>query len=131
MKARQKNRRKKELLSYDNAVRLIAILLIIAVVRAAITSEASKPDLEQEAEYVLKAITDENMPVSVLSSNEVVEEKVIELHQMGYNNIKSMLGVKNDFCIYFEDISGNVIRIDGVNLGIGSNRILINGEPCK
>ena len=131
MKARQKNRRKKELLSYDNAVRLIAILLIIAVVRAAITSEASKPDLEQEAEYVLKAITDENMPVSVLSSNEVVEEKVIELHQMGYNNIKSMLGVKNDFCIYFEDISGNVIRIDGVNLGIGSNSILINGEPCK
>ena len=131
MKARQKNRRKKELLSYDNAVRLIAILLIIAVVRAAITSEASKPDLEQEAEYVLKAITDENMPVSVLSSNEVVEEKVVKLSQMDYNKVKNLLGVKNDFCIYFEDISGNIIIIDGISPGIGSNRIYVNGKPCN
>jgi len=41
-----------------------------------------------------------------------------------------MLGINKDFCVYLEDITGNLIRIDGISLGVGSNKIRINGEPC-
>ena len=50
---------------------------------------------------------------------------------MDYNEVKDILGIKSDFCIYFEDVTGNLVRIDNTNLGIGSDKIFINGEPCK
>ena len=124
----------KELFSYDNALKLIAILLIVAIARAALTSDKGtasvKADLEQEAIEVLRVLTNKNMPISVLESNELVEERAEYLEQMGYDKIKSMIGIKSDFCIFFEDISGNVIRIDNLKLGIGSNKIYIDGQPC-
>ena len=137
MKIKEKKRKSldKELFSYDNALKLIAILMIVAIARAAFTSDkapaALKADLEQEAIEVLRTLTNKDMPISVLESNELVEEKVVKLGQMDYYKIKNLLGVKNDFCIYFEDATGSVIRIDGINHGIGSNKIYINDKPCK
>jgi hypothetical protein len=61
----------------------------------------------------------------------LVEKEVNKLDQMDYEEVKSMLGIKNDFCIYFEDANENVMKIDDINLGIGSSKIYINGEPCK
>ena len=60
-----------------------------------------------------------------------MEEKVESLEEMNYDEIKSMLGIKSDFCIFFEDITGNLVNINDVKSGIGSQKIHINGEPCK
>ncbi|MEK6949039.1 MAG: hypothetical protein AABX34_02380, partial [Nanoarchaeota archaeon] len=87
--------------------------------------------LEREAEIVLERLTNGYDEMNLLNSNEIVEEKVARLGQMNYNEVKNMLGVMNDFCIYFEDATGEVIRIDGISLGIGSNRIYINRKPCR
>tara|TARA_Y100000310_G_C20696041_1_gene825824 strand:- start:4296 stop:4499 length:204 start_codon:yes stop_codon:yes gene_type:complete len=67
----------------------------------------------------------------LISSNELTVEKVRSLDKMDYNEVKDILGIKSDFCIYFEDVTGNLVRIDNTNLGIGSDKIFINGEPCK
>ncbi|MEK6876085.1 MAG: hypothetical protein AABX63_01630 [Nanoarchaeota archaeon] len=137
MKLKEKKRESggKELFSYDNAIKLIAILIIVAIARAAFTLDkapaAAKADLEQEAIQVLRTLTDKNMPISVLESNELVEEKVEYLERMGYDEIKSMVGIKSDFCIFFEDITGNLAQVNEVKSGIGSNKIYINGRPCK
>lgn len=137
MKIKEKKRKpgSKELFSYDNALKLIAILMIVAIARAAFTSDkgtaAVKADLEQEAIEVLRTLTDKNMPISVLESNELVEEKVEYLERMGYDKIKSMIGIKSDFCIFFEDITGNLAQVNEVKSGIGSNKIYIDGRPCS
>ena len=68
--------------------------------------------------------------VSMSDRVELLEEKVIELDEMDYDEIKNVLGVKNDFCIYFEDVTGDIVKIDDIRLGIGSDKIYINGEPC-
>ena len=49
---------------------------------------------------------------------------------MDYNRVKAIVGVKNDFCIYFEDITGSILKVDGMGTGIGSGKIYINGQPC-
>ena len=134
-KKRNQMIKKKEWLNFDNAAVFIIILLVISVLRAIVSGEAgtagSKVDLAEEAAAVLSKITDERTPISLLKSNELLEEKVEQLEKMDYGEIKSMLGIKSDFCIYFEDISGNAITIDGISPGIGSNRILINGGSCE
>ena len=135
IKKKKKESGSKELFTYDNAIKLIAILLIVAIARAALTSDKGTPsvksDLEQEALEVLRTLTNKNMPLSVLESNELVEEKVEYLERMGYDKIKSMVNIKSDFCIFFEDITGNLAQVNEVKSGIGSNKIYINGRPCK
>ncbi len=137
MKPREKKResRGKELFSYDNAIKLIAILLIVAIARAAFTPDkvpaALKADLEQEAIDILRTVTNKNMPTNVLESNELVAERVESLYMMDYNDVKSLAGIKSEFCIFFEDVTGNIVTINGVKGGIGSSKIHINGKPCE
>ena len=128
----KKETKNKELFTFKNAIILIAIIMLIAVFRASITpTESSKSNLEREAETALNILSDGDKEVSLLVSNVLIEEKVENLNDMGYEEIKSILGIKNDFCIYFEDITGNLVKIDGINPGIGSSKIHINDVPCK
>ena len=119
---------KKNLLNFNNAIILLFILAVIAIAQTVVNKKTSK--LEQEANIVLEKLTDGN-EISLISSEELVVEKVRNFDALEYNEAKNMLGIKSDFCIYFEDISGNVVKIDNVNLGIGSDKININGEPCR
>ena len=93
--------------------------------------EETKNNLVKESGIVLDKLTKGDDGINLIESNELVAENVVKLDQMDYNDVKYMFGVKNDFCIYFEDVSGNLVKLDNTNLGIGSNKIYINGEPCK
>ena len=127
-KKRNQAAKKKEWLNFNKAMLLLLIISLFVIIKTAFMPADS--ELAKEAEIILDKLTNGNGEINLLNANELVEEKVIELHQMDYNNVKSMLGVKSDFCVYFEDISGNVITIDGISPGIGSNRIYVNGKPC-
>ena len=127
-KKRNQMIKKKEWLNFNKAMLLLLIISLFAIIKTAFMPDS---ELAKEAEIILDKLTNGNGEINLLNANELVEEKVIELHQMDYNNVKSMLGVKSDFCVYFEDISGNVITIDGISPGIGSNRIYVNGKPCN
>ncbi|MFH0867723.1 MAG: hypothetical protein V1831_00245 [Candidatus Woesearchaeota archaeon] len=111
-----------EWLNYNNAIRFLIILALVVIIKTALTSTA---DLEQEAEIVLNTLINKE-------SNELIVEKVRNLDEMSYDEIKSMLGIRRDFCIFLEDVSGNIVQIDNLdNLAIGSEKIYINGEQCK
>ena len=70
------------------------------------------------------------MPTNVLESNELVAERVESLYRMDYNDVKSLAGIKSDFCIFFEDKDGNIVKIDGLEPGIGSEKVKVGGKPC-
>lgn len=126
----------KNLFTFNNAV-LFALMLALIVLFKAITAPvpafkaAEKADLEQEAKTLLDTVATEGTGMSLITSNELSEEKIKSLGNMDYNEFKGILGVKSDFCVYFEDVIGNLIKIDGVELGIGSEKIRINGKPCN
>ena len=61
----------------------------------------------------------------LVQSNELSEDKVKSLSNMDYDEFKHTLGLKSDFCVYFEDANGNLIRVDSVEPGIGSGKIKI------
>ena len=125
----EKKREKLELFNFNKAVVLLLILSLIVISITVFTSQ--KNELSGEAEIVLSTLTDGNTKVSLTESDELIEEKIKNLDQMDYDEIKNIIGVKNDFCIFFEDSSGNLVKIDDINPYIGSNKIYINGDSCK
>lgn len=122
--------KEKRLLDFDTAILLLLIISIFIIMKAALNPVPSLESLEQEASIILNKLT-AGHEINLLNSNEIVEEKVMLLDSMDYSEVKAMLGVKNDFCIYFEDATGNIVRIDGISPGIGSDKISIDGEPCR
>ena len=70
MKKAKKAAKRREWFTFNNAVVFVIILMVIAVLRAMVSTETitvrTKANLEQEAIELLNAITDENMPISIL-----------------------------------------------------------------
>src|SRR3989344_1014982 len=133
-----KKRKRRELLSFDTAILLLAIIALFVILKTAFSPigtikylEETKEGLENDAEIVLNTLSDRNAEVSLVESNELIEEKIERLDKKDYDEIKNILGVKNDFCIFFEDTTGNVVKIKDINPGIGSDKIYVNGRPCR
>lgn len=126
----------KDLFTFNNAV-LLALMLALIVLFKTIMAPVpafkaeEKADLEQEAKTLLDTVATEGTGMSLITSDELSEEKIKSFGNMGYEEFKYTLGLKSDFCVYFEDVSGNLIKIDGIELGIGSEKIQINGKPCE
>ena len=130
--------KKKERFNFNKAIFLLFLIAVFVTLKTFFTGldpstvlEVTESDLMQEAEIVLDKLTNGNTLVGLLDSNVLSEEKIISLDQMDYDEIKSLLGIKNDFCIFFEDITGNVIKIADIDSGICSGKIYVNGNPCK
>jgi|SRR3989338_1449379 len=133
--AKKRHTIKKDLVTFNNVVGFALILAFIVILRTMMASTeipkaAEKADLEQEAKTLMDTVASEGTDISLIKSNELVEEKIERLNDMDYNKFKDILGVKSDFCVYFEDATGNLIKIDGIEPGIGSEKIRINGKPC-
>ena len=121
--------KEKKFLDFNTAILLLLIISIFIIIKAALNPQI--PNLEQEANIVLAKLTDGNEDISLLSSDQINIEKLKMLNNMEYDDVKNTLGVKSDFCIYFEDATGDIVRIDNLSPGIGSDKISINGEPCR
>lgn len=130
--AKKRNQiKKREWFNFNKAIALLLIIALFIILKTAFTPLKATTNLEQEAKSVLSTLTNGNAEISLVDSNGLIEEKIKNLDRMGYDEIKNILGIKNDFCIFFEDISGNLVKIGNINPGIGSNKIYINGDPCK
>jgi hypothetical protein len=118
--------KKRKLPDHTNAVKFLLAILLLVFVNYLFASS-----LESEAEIVLDTLTNGDMDVNLLESNELDDNRVRLLDRKDYEEVKGMLGVKNEFCIYFEDEDGEIVEIEGIGNGIGSSKIQINGEPCS
>lgn len=137
-KQAKKRTEKQQWFDFNKAVILLILLAVIVIFRTALAptqtpelSKEEKNDLAGEADIILGELTGGNAEVSLLDSNELMEEKVIGLEQMNYDELKDLLGVENDFCVFFEDATGDIMEVNDMETGIGSDKIYINGKPCK
>ena len=121
--------------SWSIDIALAAIIFIVAffvfysLLNANTNAKAS--NLKDEAYVVVNQITNEDSLVNVVDGNEVSVNKLNELKDMGYDELKKRLRVDGDFCIYMEDSDGNVILIDNTYSGIGAPTIQLRGTPCS
>ena len=98
------------------------------------TTQGSKSDeLQNEASKVLTGILSKDSGVGITDGTKINTTKLEQL--LGnYSGIKSKLKVKNEFCIYFEDESGNIIYVNISQnknyTGIGSEIINVSNIPC-
>lgn len=137
-KQAKKRTEKQQWFDFNKAVILLILLAVIVIFRTTLAptqtpelSKEKKNDLAGEANIILGELTGANAEVSLLDSNELMEEKVIGLEQMNYDELKDLLGVENDFCVFFEDATGDIMKVNDMETGIGSDKIYINGKPCK
>ncbi len=138
MAKKRKPVKKRELFNFNTAVILLAVIVIAVILKALLMplnslslQEGQKANLEDDATILLNKLTGSHEEVGLLESNELMEDKIRVLADMGYNRVKAIIGIKNDFCIYFEDITGSIVKVDGISTGIGSGNIYINGQPCS
>jgi len=82
-----------------------------------------------ESEYLPKMLEENVTANSILEGNKIQAYKLYNLTGKNYTELKTELGMKNDFCIYFVDEEGYLVKINN-KTGIGSRRFLINNTPC-
>jgi len=93
------------------------------------TSKTEELTTEGETipDILISSETGENL--STVVENIVLEEKLDELANKNYDDLKKELGIKGDFYIHFEDEHGNIIYIDDEGkVGMGSDEVEIIEE---
>ena len=110
----------------------IIILAVFISVGTDIFTERESLDLEGEGRRFLEGVSsvrEEKDPL--LEGSELDEESLVELATAeDYDDLKRELGISSDFCIYFEDETGELFRIDENTSGIGSEYALVSGGSC-
>ena len=92
---------------------------------------ASAKNLKNDASLVIRQVSSEGLPVNILDRQQVNISKLNELKNLTYAELKSMLRVEGDFCIYMEDDKGYVVIVNNSYKGIGSPKINISNTPCN
>jgi hypothetical protein len=67
---------------------------------------------------------------SFIENNKVSKEKLASFTNMSYDEIKQKLGLRYDFCIYFEDEEGKIINLTYGRPGVGSPNTSVAGAVC-
>ena len=97
---------------------------------------SSKPDtkvsrLKQDAGAVVEQIASDEAIYKIVDGYELNASKLGQLKNITYEELKKVLRVEGDFCIYLEDEKGNIVLINNSYMGIGSPNINLNGVPCS
>ena len=87
--------------------------------------------LKEEAAIVAKQITAEYSIVGIVNDAELNETKMVKLKNTSYQDLKRILKIEGDFCIFLEDDKGNVVLINQSFRGIGAPNINISKTPCS
>ena len=103
---------------------LTLVLIVAVIVMIAFSYNKNNNSKENEAEKITEIILD-NHGLSFANNGVIDENKLKEIQNMGYNDFKKSLNVKNDFCIYIEDENGNII------LAKGSSKLNKDGMYCR
>ena len=103
----------------------IAIVLIVAILAIGVgIYEQNKKIGRIEAVKISGLIVDGH-EVSFASGGVINQNKLKQVQNMDYNELKNYLDAEQDFCMYIEDESGNII------LAKGSPKLSNDGAACN
>ena len=116
------------------AVSLFLMMILSFFFITSAPEESVQEDLTFESESIpesLIASRGENIrPTVFVIDNKVDTVQLNRILGMNYDEIKRELGIKNDFCIHFEDEEGNIINVNEDKMltrySIGSSRFNIS-----
>lgn len=119
------DRRGGQVWSIDLIIAVVIFLLAISIfyffTNSRISNNQSK--LEIESRIVADKLTgDEN--VSVMNGTVIDEERLTQLAQLSYDDLKQKLGIRGDFCILLYDQDKHVILINN-----GTDNLVGIGNP--
>lgn len=91
----------------------VAIVLIVALLAIAVSFyEQNKKIGPIEAEKISGLFLDGH-DISFASGGVINQNKLNQVQNMDYKELKNYLDAKQDFCMYLEDESGNIILAKG------------------
>ena len=106
-----------------------AVLLFYLSGPAASNKQSEK--LRSESEKLPAALTSQqNISGVFIKSTKVDDQKLGDALNLSYENLKQLLGINSDFCIYFEDEKGNIVPVRN-KIGIGSSLVNFSGKGCN
>ncbi len=113
-------------------VAFVVFFYILTISSESTSTEALKEQGASLSRLILSGTS--NSTITFVSDNAVVIERLKQLANLSYKQIKALTGAKHDFCIYFEDSSGNLINLSQVTgsgaVGIGSPNATVSGSRC-
>jgi len=119
--------------SVDVLLAVVIFVSVILVFYVTMNAKQKQGLNELESEVTdLKVALEQDKDFGFIQSNTVDEEKFqafMDNATANYTWLKNKLGVKGDFCIFYEDADGHVIVVDN-KPGIGNSSVLIDGYPC-
>lgn len=91
----------------------IMIVLIVALLAVAVSLyENNKKIAPLEAEKITGLILDDH-DLSFAGGGVIDSDKLQQVQNMDYKQLKDQLNAKQDFCMYIEDEKGNIILAKG------------------
>jgi biopolymer transport protein ExbD len=116
------------------AVVIFVSVILIFYVTMVPRQKPQMKDLEAES-GALKLELEKNNEFGFLIDDEVNDAKLqafIDNATANYSALKKKLGVKGEFCLFYEDSEGNVVPIGSNNLvGVGNSSIIVAGDNCS
>ena len=121
---------------------LLAVVIFVSVILIFYVTMSSrqKPDIKelQAESSSLKLELEKNNELSFILNDQVDELKFqafVDDATDDYTALKQKLGVKGDFCIFYEDAEGNIIPINDSThnrllVGVVNGNISIDVTPC-
>lgn len=112
----------------------VGIFIVVIITFFYIIDQLSKTnkflELTTEGEIISDVLisSEPEEDLSTVVENIVKEEKLMELANKNYDDLKRELGIRGDFYIHFEDEEGNIIYIYDDIVGIGSGEVEIIEE---
>jgi len=129
--------RKGQTWSFDILLAVFVFLIIIIIVVSIIgglTESSEKSRLAEQSEYITNALASEK-DFAFIKDNKIDPEKLKDMASKDMDTLRQLLNVRDDFCLYFEDQEGNLVRIvrDNVSYytGVGSQEARVNDINCS
>ncbi|MBI2580734.1 hypothetical protein HYV85_02900 [Candidatus Woesearchaeota archaeon] len=113
------------------------VLFFIAVVllfylTGPVAENRQTAKLQAEADKLPSIVgAGKNLTGTFIDGAKVDAGKLASASNVSYENLKSLLGVESEFCIYFEDEKGNIVPVQEDRAGIGSPLVNISGKGCN
>lgn len=102
------------------AVGLFAIIFVVFYVLVGQVIYTENPGkMVTEAENLKEMMSAKNNSFAFIEDNTIKEDTFIVLSEKSYQEQKTIFGHDKEFCVYFVDDSGNLVKID-TKYSIGS-----------
>ena len=119
--------------SLDITLAVIVFIITFLVVYGLLNESPNSKigALRDEASIILQQIVSSDAPYRIIDSNEVNVSKLNQLKNISYDELRSVLRIEGDFCIFMEDDKGSLVLMNNSYVGVGSPNIILSGVPCS